>query len=113
MAGVEHRLQEAARKAAAFSSGGLVYGAGVGFLTATAYVLIMEMRTPLFDATILGVLCLGLSARMGSIGLTGQISQQPDYFSTNLPGNLTPVRRVAVLCPQGIEQGRNSARLVS
>lgn len=113
MFGIEQKVRKAASKAAAFSVGGLLAIVGVGFLTAAAYLLISEMRTPLFAFTILGIIYLGLAAIAFAFGLTRQTSPQPKQASTDLPGNLTPLQLIAVSFLQGLEQGRNSGRSVS
>jgi hypothetical protein len=110
MFGIEQKLEKAARKAAAFSAGGLLAAVGAGFLTAAAYMLISEMRTPLFAVTTLGLIYLGLAAIAFAIGAFRPDEQDRKISAAALPGNLSPMQLMAVSFIQGLEQGRNRRR---
>lgn len=113
MFGFEQKVEKAARKAAAFSVGGLLTVVGAGFLTAAAFMLISELRTPLFAVTIIGVIYLGLAAIAFGIGLSRQTTHNRTAPNTGLPDNLSPMQLVVVSFLQGLEQGRNSGRSTS
>ena len=113
MFGIEQKVEKAARKAAAFSIGGLLAAVGAGFLTTAAYMLISQAQTPLFAVTVLGLIYLGLAALAFAIGVMRQNSRRhgtPAHAAAALPGDLTPMQLVAVSFLEGLEQGRNARR---
>lgn len=113
MFGIEQKVEKAARKAAAFSMGSMLAAVGAGFLTAATYMLVSELRTPLFAVTTLGMMYLGLSAIAFAVGLSRQRTHSRTQSATDLPGNLSPMQLLAVSFLQGLEQGRNSRRSAS
>lgn len=114
MFGIENKVEKAARKGAAFSAAALLGGVGAAFLTAAGWMILSELRSELFAASVIGVLYLGAAAISAAWGMKNpsntassreQLAQGPDGT------DLSPLQLVAVSFIQGFEQGRRKDRV--
>ncbi|WP_417600372.1 phage holin family protein [Pararhodobacter oceanensis] len=103
MFSLQDKLQRAARKGAAFSAAGLLAVVGGAFLTSAAWMLLAQLETQLFAATVIGCVYLGGAAIALAIGLKKPATPEP------LPAErseLSPLQAVVLSFIQGFEQGR-------
>ncbi|MGB3246202.1 MAG: phage holin family protein [Sulfitobacter sp.] len=113
MLGIEQKVQRAARKGAAFSAAGVLAIVGVAFLTAAGWMVLSELRSPVFAATVIGLIYIGAAAIAVAIGL-----KKPDNFSATASGkrqpasDLSPLQLVVLSFVQGFEQGRENNKTV-
>ncbi|MDF3414379.1 hypothetical protein HKX54_07920 [Sulfitobacter sp. M57] len=113
MFGIEKKVEKAARKGAAFSAAALLGCVGAAFLTAAGWMVLSELRSDLFAATVIGALYLGAAAIAAAAGLKepnrpAKAAQQQQQ----LPQDMTPLQMVVLSFLQGFEQGRHKDRSV-
>lgn len=109
MFGLEHKVEKAARTAVAFSVGGVLTMIGAGFLTAAGFMLLSELRSPLFATTVIGAIYTGLGLIVIASG-TAKRDSKPAPQTPKGTDALSPMQLVAVSFIQGIEEGRRSKR---
>lgn len=109
MFGIDQKVEKAARKAAAFSAGGLFAAVGIGFLTVAAWLVLSELRSDMFAALVIAGVYLGLSACAFGWGMIRHDRHRPTDFATR-HGGLSPAQLMAVSFLQGLEQGRQARR---
>ncbi|WP_458792838.1 phage holin family protein [Yoonia sp. MH D7] len=110
MFGVEKKIEAAARKAALFSVSGLLATIGVAFLTCAAWLLLTELRSELFAATVIGAIYLGFALIGFAVAASSKrkvVVQQPRDDGSN---GLSPLQLVVVSFLQGIEEGARNKR---
>ena len=110
MFGVEKKVAVAARKAALFSVSGLLGLVGAAFLTGAAWLLLVELKSALFAATVIGGVYMGLAlifAAIGSSSARKPVQQHPDDPN---PNGLSPLQLVVVSFLQGVAQGAQAKR---
>lgn len=110
MFGIEKKVEAAARKAALFSASAFLALVGGAFLTGAAWLVLVEMRSPTFAATVIGAAYFGLALVGFAVGSSTTkrpvVQPTPDQ---DLNG-LSPLQLVVVSFLQGIEQGARSRR---
>ncbi len=110
MFGVEKKVEAAARKAALFSASALLAMVGAAFLTGAAWLLLAELQSAIFAATVIGAVYFGLAlvgfAVASSSSKKALLSQTQNV---DLSG-LSPLQLVVVSFLQGIEQGARNKR---
>jgi branched-subunit amino acid transport protein AzlD len=106
MFGIEQKLERAARKGAAFSAAALIAVVGVAFLTVAGWMVLAELRSDLFAATVIGCLYLGIAAILVAYGLKRPDNQAKASASSFSASDLSPLQLVVLSFVQGFEQGR-------
>jgi hypothetical protein len=114
MFGIERKVERAARKGAALSAAGLLAMVGLAFLTTAGWMVLTELRSPLFAASIIGAVYVGLAAIVLAIGLKkpdhSHHKSQPKSAQGVDTSDLTPLQLVVLSFIQGFEQGRQNSR---
>ena len=110
MFGIEKKVEAAARKAAIFSASAFLALVGGAFLTGAAWLVLVELRSPTFAATVIGAAYFGLALVGFAVGSSSPkrptVQQAPEQ---ELHG-LTPLQLVVVSFLQGLEQGARNKR---
>lgn len=110
MFGIERKMERIARKGAAFSAAGVLVAVGVAFLTVAGWIVLAELRSPLFAATIIGVVYLGAAAIAVAIGLKKpdlpEMHSVADTVQKQTVSDLSPLQLVVLSFLQGFEQAR-------
>lgn len=114
MFGIEKKVEKAARKGAAFSAAALLGCVGAAFLTAAGWMVLSELRSDLFAATVIGALYLGAAAIAAAAGLKepDRPAKAAQQQQQQLPEDMTPLQMVVLSFLQGFEQGRHKDRSV-
>lgn len=110
MFGIEQKVEAAARKAVLFSASGILATVGAAFLTGAAWLVLVELRSPIFAATVIGSVYIGVALVLVAIASSSAkrpIAPQP--LAQN-PNGLSPLQLVVLSFLQGIEQGASSKR---
>lgn len=110
MFGISQKIENAARKTALVSASALLATVGAAFLTGAAWLLLVELRSPLFAATVIGGIFFGLALLVLALSTSRShksTARQP--LGQDL-GGLSPLQLVVVSFLQGIEQGASSKR---
>jgi len=110
MFGIEKKIAAAARKAALLSAGGVLACVGAAFLTVAAWLVLAELRSDIFAATVIGVVYMGLalifvavaSADAKKVKINAVVDQNID--------GLSPLQLMAVSLLEGFEQGARAKR---
>jgi len=110
MFSVERKIAETAQKAALFSASAVLAMVGAGFLTAAAWMLMAELQSSLFAATVIGLVYFGLALiGMGLASKSRRSLHRANGQHTNA-NDLSPMQLVAVSFIQGLEQGARAKR---
>lgn len=107
MFGVQAKIEDAARRAAFFSVGGVLCAVGAGFMTVAAWILLATSYDTQTAAFVIGCVYLGAGFVMLGLG-TGKRRhhRRPAPAKSHLPQeDLSPLQLVAVAFIQGFEQG--------
>lgn len=110
MFGVEQKVEAAARKAALVSASALLALVGVAFLTGAAWVVLVELKSAAFAATLIGAVYIGLA--LIGFAFSMSVANRPTTqhaMGQNLNG-LSPLQLIVVSFMQGIEQGTRNKR---
>lgn len=110
MFGVEQKVEAAARKAVLISASALLALVGSAFLTGAGWLVLVELRSPTFAATVIGAAYFGLA--LVGFGLSARTAKRkvaPHAAAQDLNG-LSPLQLVVVSFLQGIEQGARNKR---
>lgn len=111
MFGIEQKVERAARKGAALSAAALLALVGVGFLTVAGWMVLSDLRSDLFAATVIGCVYLGAAAITAAIGLKKPVYHHPPAgVRTQDTADLSPLQLVVLSFIQGFEQGRQNKR---
>lgn len=111
MFGVEQKVTAAARKAALFSASAIFASVGTAFLTVAAWLVLSELKSAVFAATIIGIVYLGLGLiGFGFASVSYRRRTPPQHSAAEPPAELSPLQLVVVSFLQGIEQGARSNR---
>lgn len=114
MFGIEEKVENAARKAAFFSVGGILCAVGAAFLTVAAWFVLATSYDAQTAAFVLG--CVYLGAGLITVGLGTSKSKSKRVHTTrsaksHLPHeDLSPLQLMAVAFLQGFEQGSSSRK---
>lgn len=110
MFGLERKVERAARKAAAFSVGGLLATVGAAFLTLAGWLVLVELRSEVFAAFVIGAVYIGAAAIVMALGTARRPAAETAAPSSQT-ADLSPMQMVAVSFLQGLEQGRQARHL--
>lgn len=106
MLGVTDKIENAARKAAFFSFGGVLCAVGAGFLTVAAWIVLDGIYSTEVAAFIIGSVYMGAGLIMVGLASRGKPDRRHGVPKTKTPeGELSPMQAVAVSFLQGMEQG--------
>lgn len=112
MFGIEQKVERAARKGAAFSAAAVLGSVGVAFLTSAAWMVLSEVRSETFAATVIGASYLGAAAIAAAVGVKKQPSTKEAFSQTQSASEMSPLQMVILSFVQGFEQGRQKDRSV-
>lgn len=112
MFGIEQKVERAARKGAAFSAAALLGGIGVAFLTAAGWMVLAELRSEMFAATVIGVCYVGAAAIAAAIGVKKPTPAEKAFGPAQDTSQMSPLQLVILSFVQGFEQGRQKDRAV-
>lgn len=104
------KIERAARKGVAFSAAGVLAAIGVAFLTTAGWMVLSELRSPLFAATIIGAIYIGAAAIALAVGMKKPTPRVYTTSQTLSDSGLTPLQTVVLSFLQGFEKGRENAR---
>ena len=114
MFGIEEKVENAARKAAFFSVGGILCTVGAAFLTVAAWFVLATAYDAQTAAFVLGCVYLGLGLITIGLGASkGKNRRAPrrGTAKSHLPQeDLSPLQLMAVAFLQGFEQGSSSRK---
>lgn len=110
MFGLERKVEAAARKAALFSAGALLASVGVAFLTVAAWLVLVELKSAIFAALVIGVVYFGTALVVFAVGSSGSRSASTHQAQHQDLNGLSPLQLMAVSFLQGLEQGARSKR---
>lgn len=110
MFGIEQKVGRAARKGAAFSGAALLGCIGVAFLTAAAWMVLSEIRSEIFAATVIGAVYLGAAAIAAALGMKKPSPPPPTASQNPSAEDLSPLQLVVLSFVRGFEQGRQKDR---
>ncbi|MGJ8557854.1 phage holin family protein [Sulfitobacter geojensis] len=112
MFGIEQKVERAARKGAAFSAAALLGGVGVAFLTAAGWMVLTELRSEIFAATVIGAAYVGAAAIAAALGMKKPHTPPKPIGPTQDTSEMSPLQLVVLSFVQGFEQGRQKDRVV-
>jgi hypothetical protein len=106
----EKKISAVARKGALYSASAILVFVGAAFLTVAAWLLLTELKSTLFAATVIGATYAGL----GLIGfaIASASSQPPTTPKTpnDTLNGLSPMQLMVVTFLQGFERGAKAKR---
>jgi len=106
MVSLERKVERAARKGAAFSAAAILAAVGLAFLTAASWLVLSELRSATFAATIIGIFYLGISAIALAIGLKKSDQPHRPTPPEQAISDLSPLQMIILGFVQGFEKGR-------
>lgn len=77
MFGIDHKIERAAQKGAAFSAAFVIGMVGCGFLTAAAWMLLTKLESELFAASIIGAVYVGVAAIIVAVSMKSSRHREP------------------------------------
>lgn len=114
MFGIQAKIEDAARRAAFFTVGGILCAVGAGFLTAAAWFMLATSYDAQTAALVIGCVYFGFGLIMMGLGARkNQHKSQRHHASakSHLPQeDLSPLQLIAVAFLQGFEQGSTSRK---
>lgn len=112
MFGLEQKVEAVARKAVLVSASAILATVGAAFLTGAAWLVLVELRSAIFAASVIGAVYVGVALVLLAVASSSTktpTAQQP--FQQDLNG-LSPLLLVVMSFLQGIEQGASSKRKI-
>lgn len=111
MFGIEQKVEKAARKGAAFSAATVLALVGMAFLTTAGWIILSELHSALFAATVIGFIYVGAAAITLAVGLKKpQHTHSQPTGHVSADSDLTPLQLVVLSFLQGFEKGRQNDR---
>ena len=110
MFGVGQKVEAVARKAAIASASAILAVVGAAFLTGAGWLLLVEVRSALFAATVIGAIYMGLALIGFAVAASTTHKRHVHHDPQDAMHGLSPLQLVVVSFLQGIEQGARNKR---